>query len=1044
MRPTLTGELVSRCLPSRVRRAGITLSSIALCAFVASLTVTVGANADSLDPAAGQFIPVSPVTIVDSGAASPIGWAGKLQPGDTKTLTVTSALGISDASTVEAVYLQVTTRDGVRSGTTNNGNLYVWPAGEDRPSLAIVPNSATGAPAENSAFIQVGTGGAISFYNGTGSTAVNVTASLQGYVTSATSTLTGAPFVPLPLKRIISTQTGTGGRTTALTPTNPMTYDVLHNSTAGLPPSGVAAVAFNLGGNGATADCAVSARTTGSTGGAYPTVNIYGGNWNQSLVIVSPDSSGNVTFTTTCASVNIYVDVEGYYLAASSTSAGDYYVPLSAPLAIVDTRTNLGIAGAMTGTREVDGIPIVGVPGMPTDGVDAVALALGTVNGTTRAYDTVWSAGSAKPSDSSSIDVDPSIPESNLIFVKPGHQTPGDAAGIDVATWSSAATASHDLTVNIQGYFAAPTAPPAVANPTVATDGTSAFLTWQTPPSDGGAAITSYTVAATPSDIPTQTTLETDLYLPNVTSMHTFTIRAVNAVGPGTPATAVAVANDGIDDDSGQGAPAANQTPIIDDVTSVTSDLGWPLAASDGVALVDSGSSSVNGYSSSNAAAASDGSTVRSFATETVSPDEMGSPTNIAVASEPALGTFSLTGVVLDEVTGNAVSGATVGFTPAGGRQVLTTSDSNGVFTFVNFPAASTGTVHALSVTAAGYGVYTETADYFPNEPLEMTVSLETTSQSIDDTSNPDLLAQAEASSTSSAAYTSPTRVPPSVVLGMQPIDKNCTSNVAPTKFVRYPWRMYLAKVMHSENESALSNPPAAKANASAASNYAWWYVLHAPYGNSYSLRNSTDSMCFRPSAPNEPSWRRQVDAILPYRVVNANLGIALTQFASLRSPPSCSPWYFLFPQASHPVWTLDQGGSIQCSNSRWQGVLNVFYSRAGYGVADIKRPTNPSVIYQTFADHANIQFPSIQLRNNVLSHVGWSYQVIEATLSNPSHYVTLWQGGWDSTIRNVREDRDVTYNTAINGDRCTTDIMVRAWNPAGWSSWVDFGNVCA
>ena len=53
-----------------------------------------------------------------------------------------------------------------------------------RPQYATVANAPAGSVADNTAIVQVGDAGQISFYNGSGGSAVDVRADVEGYVTS--------------------------------------------------------------------------------------------------------------------------------------------------------------------------------------------------------------------------------------------------------------------------------------------------------------------------------------------------------------------------------------------------------------------------------------------------------------------------------------------------------------------------------------------------------------------------------------------------------------------------------------------------------------------------------------------------------------------------------------------------------------------------------------------------------------------------------------------------------------------------------------------
>jgi hypothetical protein len=358
--------------------------------------------------------------------------------------------------------LHITTSHSASAGVNANGNVWAWPAGATRPQYAVVANPPSGSVADNTAIVTVGTAGQIAFYNGAGGTAVDVRADIEGYVTSADTSATGAAFAPLPPGRIINTADGTGGRSRPLTSKAAWTFHTL--GVGGIPASGVSAVALNLGAQQTSTNCWVQVQPagTGKSDSAYPRVDTYANYTAQELAVVAPDTSGNITFSTNCASTDLYVDVEGYYLVPTDESSGDVYVPITDPTRVVDTRHDVGIAGKMTSGRVVNGAKAIGVSGVgevPSD-ADAVALSIATVNANKRGYNTIWTDGTTRPSSTSTIDVDPHVVESNLVFVQTGAR-----GKIDVADPSRADTESNDLYVDIEGYFYRPASGVAFATP---------------------------------------------------------------------------------------------------------------------------------------------------------------------------------------------------------------------------------------------------------------------------------------------------------------------------------------------------------------------------------------------------------------------------------------------------------------------------------------------------------------------------------------------------------------------------------------------------
>jgi hypothetical protein len=464
--------------PRAARRIFAVAILAPLVASGATIDRTASASADPITPGAGQFVPVQPARVVKTTAN--IGWTGQIQTGQTQNVTVTGTNGVP-GSGVSAVMLHVTTLNAT-STAVRSGFLWVWPTGSPKPSVAVVANAGTGDTADNSVIVQVDTNGQVSFADGPQSAPVDVIADVEGYVTSDATTSAGATFAPLPQTRVLDTQAGTGGRSTPLTSAEGVwTYHLA--GVGGVPTSGVSAVALNLGAKNTISDCWVEVQPNGTaTNFAYPRVYTYSGYTAQQLAVVPMSAGGNVAFTTNCASTNIYLDVEGYYLSASNGSSGDVYVPIESPTRVIDTQTNTGITGQMTAGRIVQGsnaVAVAGVAGVPAY-ADVVALSVQALNALAGGYNTIWTDGTPQPTQSSTIDVDPNVPQSNLVFVQTGAN-----GKIDVAD-PSGGSQSNDLTVDIEGYFYLP-------RPNDITDSTLCAT-----PTDGGCAQPANVTSLTP------------------------------------------------------------------------------------------------------------------------------------------------------------------------------------------------------------------------------------------------------------------------------------------------------------------------------------------------------------------------------------------------------------------------------------------------------------------------------------------------------------------------------------------------------------------
>jgi hypothetical protein len=411
-------------------------------------------------PDAGQFVPLSPARLINTSTG--LGLPSALTHGTTVNFTVLGKGGVP-ATGVSTVMLHIYTN------ATDFGYVYAWPTGSARPASSTLASS-PGDTSDNLAMTQVGTAGQVSFQSMSTNPA-DMTVDVEGYVTDGTSSTAGASYVPLTQTRVLATPTGIGGRSTPLTSSEPngfWNFTILGKG--GLPTTGVAAVVMNVSaGDTSTTD---AAQLDVGTGGADPSFAsaktfTYPGLVADQLAVVAPDAAGRIALSTN-RSVNVWIDVQGYYLSASAGGSGETYVPVD-PTRIVDTRSGLGIATTLAANQTLSGasaVPITGVAGVPTFGVGAVTLSLTTEGAVGNGYDTLWAEGPGNPG-TSTVAANAGMPNTNLAYVRPG-------TGGDMDVFSSDA---NDLLVDVEGYFVSTqtngcTADPQVGVSAITTDGT--------------------------------------------------------------------------------------------------------------------------------------------------------------------------------------------------------------------------------------------------------------------------------------------------------------------------------------------------------------------------------------------------------------------------------------------------------------------------------------------------------------------------------------------------------------------------------------------
>jgi len=212
---------------------------------------------------------------------------------------------------------------------------------------------------------------------------------------------------------------------------------------AGLPDSGVLAVAVNVTAVNPSADTFITVWPAGEAKPLASNLNIPAGDTRPNLVIVKTidlghgvSTNGTVSFYNQSGSVDLIADVAGYF-----SNAGDGLTSLS-PSRVWDSRVGpgpVGRVGAAT-TRE---ITVTGIGGVPLTGVTAVVLNVTSVAPSTGTYVTAWPTGETRP-NASNLNVPPGDTRPNLVIVKVGENG-------KVSFYNDAGT--NDLIADIAGWF---------------------------------------------------------------------------------------------------------------------------------------------------------------------------------------------------------------------------------------------------------------------------------------------------------------------------------------------------------------------------------------------------------------------------------------------------------------------------------------------------------------------------------------------------------------------------------------------------------------
>ena len=212
-------------------------------------------------------------------------------------------------------------------------------------------------------------------------------------------------FVPLPPQRVFDTRDGDSpsGFVGA-----GQTITVEFTGAAGVPDTGVSAVAFNL-----TIDASGGAGfvTAHPGGGALPLASnlntVRSGQTVPNLVVVPVGSDGTVSFYTQSGG-HLLADIAGYYTEVP-VARGGRTIPLD-PARLFDTRD--GGPDAFVPAGGEIAVPVHGVAGIPLSGVAAVILNLTGTDAVDAGYVTAYPGGTDRPL------------ASNLNLAGPGHTAP--------------------------------------------------------------------------------------------------------------------------------------------------------------------------------------------------------------------------------------------------------------------------------------------------------------------------------------------------------------------------------------------------------------------------------------------------------------------------------------------------------------------------------------------------------------------------------------------------------------------------------------------
>jgi len=342
-------------------------------ALLAGLLIVGGGLRSSVEAseAVKAFVPITPTRVLDTRQP---GQGGPFGHGATRNLRVAGIEAVPAGAVAVAMNVTVTQ-------PTGDGFVTVWPTGKPQPGTSNL-NFVAGETVPNLVTIGVGSNGDISIfdyiYAQTGS--VHVIVDIVGWYQ--------AGFNPITPSRVMDTRSGLGGL--KLAPGE--TRELLIQGAGGLPPVAVGAVALNV----------TSVNPTGGGGGGYLTIwpsgrpmpnasslNFQAGEIAANAVISGVGAGGKISIYNFSGTTDVLVDVAGWF------SVG--YDALT-PFRALDTRQAGQVA---LGPGETRTLNVIGVGGVPAEGVGAVALNVTAAIPTEAGFLTIWPDGRPMPNASS-------------------------------------------------------------------------------------------------------------------------------------------------------------------------------------------------------------------------------------------------------------------------------------------------------------------------------------------------------------------------------------------------------------------------------------------------------------------------------------------------------------------------------------------------------------------------------------------------------------------------------------------------------------------
>ena len=338
----------------------------------------------------GVYHSLVPYRIADTRTGSGLPLQGQsLGAGQSDKLPVAAIDGVPADATAAVFNVTAT-------NPTTPSFLTVFADGTALP-LASNLNFAAGETVANLVTVPLGVDGAVRIYNLAGTT--DVVVDLEGFMQTGAGPF--GLYNSLIPQRITDTRAGSGQPNSGSPVAAGGILEVNIDGAGGVPATGVSAVVLNVTATDATAASYLTAYPSGGARPLASNLNFQAGQVVPNRVIVPVPLNGRVSIYNLSGTVDIVVDVGGWFTDGTNPQASGYrFTPLT-PTRVVDTRSASGqpLAGHTLGPDVADLASVGFAASLPADTVGVAANA--TVAGpTASSFLTIYPAGAARPNSS--------------------------------------------------------------------------------------------------------------------------------------------------------------------------------------------------------------------------------------------------------------------------------------------------------------------------------------------------------------------------------------------------------------------------------------------------------------------------------------------------------------------------------------------------------------------------------------------------------------------------------------------------------------------